>query len=149
MNFRNYLAGTIFVVLLIWGPIDHSWPAWLVIRIGYLILVPLSVWLLLGWVWNHWQPNKKLEITLERILSGIVCIALFAFAIHEIISKTHIGNTQWIQTRDGTEAVGDDIILPGPDWVNIFVIVVIALIVLWFGVLRKGTKFPTRKKSEK
>ena len=35
MTFRNYLAGTIFIVLLVWGPIDHSWPVWLAIRIGY------------------------------------------------------------------------------------------------------------------
>lgn len=38
------------------------------------------------------------------------------------------------------EAVGDDIVLPGPDWGNVFVIVVIALLVLWFGVLKKGIK---------
>jgi hypothetical protein len=94
MTFRNYLAGTIFVILLIWGPIDHSWPVWLAIRIGYLILIPFLVWLLLGWVWNYWQPTAKIEITLERILSGLICIALFTLAILEATSKTQIGNTQ-------------------------------------------------------
>jgi succinate dehydrogenase hydrophobic anchor subunit len=140
MTFRNYLAGTIFAVLLIWGPIDHSWPAWLAIRIGYVILLPLVVWLLLGWVWNHWQPNNKLEIILERILSGIICITLFVLAALEVTSKIHIGNTQWIQTRDGMEAVGDDIVLQGPDCGNAFVLAGIAILVLWFGVLRKGVK---------
>lgn len=140
MAFRNYLTGTIFVVLLIWGPIDHSWPAWLAIRSGYLILVPLVVWLLLGWVWNHWQPNNKLEITLERILSGIICIALFVLAVLEAISETHFGNTQVIRTRYGMEDVGDYIALQGPDWANVFVLLVIAVLVLWFGVLKKGVK---------
>jgi hypothetical protein len=140
MVFRNYLAATIFIVLLIWGPINHSWPAWLAIRIGYLIFVPLTVWLLLGWIWNYWQPNNKTEITLERILSGLICLALFTLAFIESTSKRHIGNTKWIQTRDGTEAVGDDIVLSGPDWGNVFVIVIIALLVLWFGVLKKRTK---------
>jgi len=140
MTFRNYLAGTIFAVLLIWGPIDHSGSASLAIRIGYLILVPLAVWLLLGWVWNHWQPNNKIEPTLERILSGIICIALFVFAILEAISERHIGNTQLIQTGDGMEAVGEDIVLQGPDFGNVFVLVLIAVLVLWIGVLKKGAK---------
>ena len=140
MAFRNYLAGTIFAVLLIWGPIDHSWPAWLAIRIGYLVLIPLIIWLLLGWVWNFWQPGNKVEFALERLLSGIICAALFTLAVLEAISKTHIGNTKVIQTRDGMEAVGDDIVLPGPDWGNVVVILIIALLVLWFGVLKKGAK---------
>ncbi|MBK8585561.1 MAG: phage holin family protein [Bacteroidetes bacterium] len=103
MNFREYLFGIIFLILLIWGPIDHSWPAWLAVRIGYLIFIPLAIWLLLGWAWNYWQPSNKLETTLERILSGAICMALFTFAGIEATSKNHIGNTQWIQTRDGLE----------------------------------------------
>jgi hypothetical protein len=140
MAFRKYLVGTIFAVLLIWGPIDHSWPLWLAIRIGYLILVPLAVWLSLGWIWYHWQPNNKLENTLERILSGIICIALFTLATLEAISETHVGNTQQIQTRDGMEDVGEDILLQGPDWGNVFILVIIAILLLWLGVLKKGAK---------
>jgi hypothetical protein len=138
MNFRNYLAGTIFVILLIWGPIDDSWPVWLAIRIGYLILIPLLVWLLVSWVWSYWQPNDKVEITLERILSGLICIALFTLSILKATSKTHIENTQWVRSRDGVEAVGDDFVAPGPDYGTIFILVVIALFVLWYGVLKKG-----------
>ena len=140
MHFRNYLAGTVFVILFIWGPIDHSWPAWFAIRFGYLILIPLLIWLVLGWTWNYWQPIDKVEMILEQILSGVICIALFTLAILEATSTTHIGNSQWIRTRDGMEAVGDEIVLPGPDSWTVFIIVVIALLVLWFGVLKKGKK---------
>lgn len=140
MSFRNYLTGTIYVILLIWGPIDHSWPYWLVIRIGYLHLIPLLVWLLLGWVWNRWQPSDKIENTLERTLSGLICITLFTLAILEATSKTHIGNTKTIRTRDGMEDVGDYIELPGPDYGQALMIAVIALLVLWFGVLKRRTK---------
>ncbi len=140
MAFKNYLTGTIFVILLIWGPINHSWPAWLAIRTSYLILIPFLVWLLLSWVWNYWQPSDIVEITLGRVLSGLICVALFTLAIFEAISKTHIGNTQTIRTRDGMEAVGDDIVLNGPDYGNVLIIAVIALLVLWFGVLRKSAK---------
>ncbi len=140
MNFREYLFGIIFLILLIWGPIDHSWPAWLAVRIGYLIFIPLAIWLLLGWAWNYWQPSNKLETTLERILSGAICMALFTFAGIEATSKNHIGNTQWIQTRDGLEAVGNDIILPGPDWGNFWVLIIIAFVILWVGVLKMHNK---------
>ena len=140
MTFRNYLSGTILVVLLIWGPIEHSWPAWLAIRIGYLILVPLTVWFLLGWAWNYWQPNDKIEVLLNRFLSGMICIALFTLAVLEATSKKHIGNTQWIRTWDGAEAVGEDILLQGPDWVTVFIIATIALFVLWLGVIKRGKK---------
>ena len=140
MDFRNYLAGTIFFVLLIWGPINHSWTAWLVIRIGYLYIVPLVAWLLLGWIWNRWQLNAKLNSLLNRTLSGIIFIALIVFAIIEATSTTHIGNTQWIRTRDGYEDVGDSIVLQGPDYVIMFVIILFAGLLLWFGILKRGMK---------
>jgi len=140
MAFRDYLALTVFIVLLVFGPINDSWPAWLVIRSGYLILVPYLIWLLTGWIWNYWQPSNQTEIMLQRLLSGAICVGLVILSGLEATSKTHIGNTKVIQTRDGIEAVGDDIVLPGPSWGNVFVIVLIAALVLWFGVLRKSKK---------
>jgi hypothetical protein len=140
MSFRNYLTGTIYIALLVWGPIDHSWPYWLAIRIGYLHLIPLLVWLLLGWIWNRWQPGDKTENTLQRILSGLICIILFTLAMLEATLKTHTGNTKTIRTRDGTEDVGDYIELPGPDYGQVLIIALIALLVLWFGILKRRTK---------
>jgi hypothetical protein len=140
LDFRNYLAGTIFFVLLIWGPINHSWTAWLVLRIGYLLIIPLIAWFLLGWVWNRWQLNAKLDSLLNRTLSGIIFIALIVLAILEATSTTHIGNTQRIRTRDGYEDVGDSILLQGPDYGNVFLIVLLAGFLLWFGVLKRGMK---------
>ena len=137
MTFRIYVTETIFGILLIWRSVDHSWPLFLLIRTSYLILIPFIVWLLLGWIWNRWQPTDKLEVTLNRILSGTISIGLFIFAIIEATSTTHIGNTQTIRTRDGYEDVGDYIELPGPDYGNVFVILIIAILVLWFGQLKK------------
>lgn len=137
MNFKSYLSGTIFWILLIWGPIDHSKQFGLAIRIGYLILIPLIIWLLLNWIWNRWQPNINSEIILERILSGIIGISLFVFAYFEAISTTHIGNTQQIQTRDGMEDVGEYVTIQGANWGNVFLLIGAALLVFWFGVLKK------------
>ena len=35
------------------------------------------------------------------------------------------------------EAVGDDIVIKGPDWGNILMISVLAFCILWFGIIRK------------
>lgn len=140
MKFRYYLAGTIFMVLLIWGPNDYSWPGWLAIRTTYLVLVPLVVWLLLGRLWNYWQLSKKLDTILETILSGIICIALIVLAVLEATSKIHLRNTRLIQTKDGMEAVDNGILSKGPDWGIVLFLVVVALLFFWFGVLRKGFK---------
>jgi hypothetical protein len=140
MNFKTYLTGTIFLGLGIWGPLVHSKQFGLAIRIGYLILIPFITWLLLNWVWNRWQPNIKSEIILERILSAIIGIALFVFAYFEAISTTHIGNTQQIQTNHGLEDVGEYIRIQGANWGNVFLLIIAALLVFWFAVLKKGNK---------
>ena len=140
MFFRKYFVAVIFLTLLIWGPIDHTWSAWLVIRLGYLILIPLMFWFLLTWIWDKNEPGPRTEDILERTLSGIVCGVLIVMAIFEIQTKTHLGNSQWIQTHDGMEAVGDDIILNGPDYGNALILIIIAICVFWFGVLKKKSK---------
>ena len=67
MEVRKYIVGLVAVVLLIWGPLDHSWPWWFAIRIGYLILIPLGTWFLLGWLWQDRQPQSDPELNDARM----------------------------------------------------------------------------------
>ena len=140
MFFRKYFVTVIFVTLLFWGPIDNTWPAWFAIRIGYLILIPLIIAFLLNWIWDKWKPNAPIEDILERTLSSIICGALIIMTIFEIQAKTHLENDHWIRTREGMEAVGDEILVKGPDYGQIFILLVIAICVFWFGVLKKKFK---------
>lgn len=140
MGFTNYLSWTLFVVLLIWGPYESSWKAGLAIRLGYLLIVPIMVQLILIWFWNKWKPSWKLEFLLNRILSIVICITLISIALLEATSKTHIGNTEGIVTRDGIELVGDSIALDGPNWGNVVVILILAAIFLWLGVKKREDK---------
>ncbi len=134
--FRPYLVTVVFIALLIWGPIDHSLKGWLIIRIGYLIIIPFLIHFLLKWIWSKWDPTDKEEDVLQRILSGLICALLVFLAILEATSKKHIGNTKWIQTRDGMEAVGDDIVIKGPDKGNIAMLILFAILFLVIGVMR-------------
>jgi hypothetical protein len=140
MFFRQYLVTAIFIALLIWGPIEHSLKGWLIIRCGYLILIPLLIYLLLSWIWNRWKPNRKVEDVLERTLSGIICVSLLLIVLFEATAKEHIGNTKWIQTREGIEAVGDEIVLEGPDKGIIAMLVLISVIIFLLGVLKLRVK---------
>lgn len=137
MTSRKFIIGIIFIALLIWGPIDHSWPAWLVIRIGYLIVIPILAGLLFKWIWRIWQPNSELEDRLIRALVSATSGVMFVLAIFELTSDTHIGNTKWIQTREGWEAVGDDIIRQGPDWAAAIIFFVLCVISFWYSISRR------------
>lgn len=67
---RKYIVGVVAVALLLWGPLDHSWPAWWAIRTGYLILIPLATWHLLGWIFRTWQPDPQIEQKLKTFISA-------------------------------------------------------------------------------
>ena len=140
MTSQKYLVGIVFLVLLIWGPIDHSWPSWLAIRISYLILIPVIGWFLLKWIWRIWQPSTELEDRLIRALASITSGVLLVLAILELMSDTHIGNTLWIQTREGREAVGDDIIVQGPNWGASIILFVLAVLTFWYSIYKEKEK---------
>ncbi len=140
MNSRKYLVGVLVVVLLIWGPIDHSWSAWFAIRMGYLIAIPVAAWFLLGWIWRIWQPDAASENRFERALGGATAGVFLVLAILEAMADTHIGNTMWVRTRDGMEAVGDDIVLHGPDWRNVLMLLAAAGFAVWFSVAKRESK---------
>ena len=140
MTSQKYLTGVVFITLLIWGPIDHSWPSWLAIRISYLIVIPVIVWFLLKWIWIIWPPKTEVEDRLIRALTSATSGVLFVFAILELMSETHIGNTMWIQTREGREAVGDDIIVQGPDWGAAIILFVLAVLTFWYSIYKEEEK---------
>lgn len=137
MNFRNYLSAIVFLALLIYGPLDHAWPGWFAIRLGYLILLPYGLWFLMGWFWDIFNINNHQEKVLERLLSVLVGAFLIFQAILKVTAKTHIGNTNWIRARDGMEDVGDDILLRGPDYGNVIILIIIALIFIIYGIFSK------------
>ncbi len=136
MNFRPTLVTAILIGLLLFGPIDHTSKYGLLIRLGYLALIPLSIHLLLRIIWNRLEPNEKVEKLLGRILAIVLSVAVFIGAIAQAMSKYHIGNTQWVRAVDGMEAVGDDIVLPGPDWFSVALLLVISVVIFWVGVIK-------------
>ncbi len=140
MNSRKYLVGVVLISLLIWGPVEHSWPAWFVIRVSYLLIISILVWFLLKWIWILWKPDAEEENRLARALSAATSGVLLTLAIVEIIADTHIGNTMQVQTRDGIEDVGDFVIMKGPDFGNAFMLMIASAFAFWFSVSKEKSK---------
>jgi len=125
MASRKYLVGVVAAVLLIWGPLDHSWPAWMAIRIGYLILVPLATWFLLGWIWRKWQPSPGAEKRLQRSLAATTAGVLLVLAIIEAIADTHVLMT---------EHMDEGIVVTGPNWLAVILLLIVSVYAFRFSM---------------
>lgn len=136
----GYLIIVLVVALLLWGPIDDSWPAWLAIRTGYLIAIPVAAWFLLKWIWRAWQPDAASEDKLKRVLAAATGVALVVMAINAAMAHTHIGNTMWVRSGNEWESVGDDIVLPGPDWFEVVMFMAAAGFAFWFSIVKREPK---------
>jgi len=99
----------------------------------------VTLWAL-GLYWKHWQPDEQAENRLERALFGSTGGMLLVWAYLEATAKSHIGNTQWDRTRGGWEAVGEDIVVTGPDLHAAMAIAFVAAGFLLASVVEKESK---------
>lgn len=138
MKFRSYLVLSVLVSLLFWGPIDHSYKYWWIIRFGYLIVIPVLLWFILEWIWHKVEISENTEVTLERVLFSFISFIFFLMAYIQGTAKSHWGNTKWAVSRDDIEPIGEDILVPGPDRAFVFILIIVGALFLWFGVIRKN-----------
>jgi hypothetical protein len=138
MGCRNYIVGAVAVALLMWGPLDHSWPVWWVIRFGYLIAIPVATWFFLGWLWGRWKPDAAAEDRLRRALAAATAGVFALGAVTMATADSHGDNTQWVQSREGMEAVGEDIEVPGPDWYIVMLLSFVAVSAFYMSVSAKA-----------
>lgn len=130
MSFRKYFTALVFIILLIWGPVDSNQHMWFVIRGGYLIVIPLLVHIITYLIWNYLEISSNTDWILCRVFFGGVSIFFFYLTYIYGTAEEHISNTQRVMTRDGWEDVGEDIVLPGADYGAALVWVVLGVIFL-------------------
>lgn len=124
MSVRKFIVGMLAVALLLYGPINHSWPFWLAIRGAYLIGIPTLTWFALLWVWHVWDPSWTHEDRLVRVLSGFVAAWFLAEALRAIRMKHHFMEL----------ASGDNVRIEGPDWFGVLLWGSFAACAVWFGI---------------
>jgi len=135
----RFITGSVFVILLLFGPSYY----YIFLRVAYLIILPLITWLILKYLGRHWKAG---ELENDRLLRGInvlIAAALFFSAYQSYASRYHSVCNQSIQTRDGTECVGDYETVSGGNKSGAFVQAGLGAAFLWYGIFRREN--PIRK----
>jgi hypothetical protein len=140
MGVRRFLVGLVTVILLLWGPINQSWPLWFGIRVLYLVVIPAATWFLLGWLWRLWQPSESVEDRLKRTLAGVVAGGAFIGAILAAQSRHHFECAQDVGTGHpdpayaSSDCVGGYQRVPGPSTGEFILLAGVGVFALWFGI---------------
>ena len=117
-------------MLLIWGPILH--PLW--IRVAYLIAIPTAAWFLLNRIWAFWRPDEAAEDRLRRMIAGVIAGVLLVGTVLAMQEKYHLGCRGRSVNVDGTECVGDEVEVPGPDLGKVALLAAGAAFAIWRGI---------------
>jgi hypothetical protein len=88
MKTKEYITWTLAICLLLWGPINYDdWTYPLLIRLSYLIALPVLTWFGLKLIWAKWKPSDKQE---KKINIGLTILILIILIIVAVISyKQH------------------------------------------------------------
>jgi hypothetical protein len=131
---RNFLTGLIFVLLLLFGPVD---PYGIAIRFGYLIFIPVLVFSLLKHFGGSWKMDKVSNDYLNRAIFACIAGALLVSVYLSMTTKYHTECDKYVQTRDGQECVGDYVTVKGPDKGVAFIEVIFAGFAIWYAIAKR------------
>lgn len=93
---------------------------------------------------KHAQQNEDKRRTLEpeikkrlrRSLASAAAGILLVMAIIEAMAVTHDDNTKWIRTHEEMIPAGDNIVVSGPDWGAVIMLIAASGITFWLSVDR-------------
>src|SRR5437870_4712102 len=123
LGIPNFLTGLTAFVVMVWGPSGPVWQFPI-----YLLALPVFVWLMLRWIWRSWQPTPIAEDRVCRVIASGIAVAAVVGAVFAMTAKDHYECTQEVRTADGTECVGDNVRVPGPDRRGAFVWALVAFL---------------------
>ncbi|QQR50563.1 hypothetical protein IPF86_01430 [Candidatus Nomurabacteria bacterium] len=134
---RSFIVGMVFVALFLFGPVE---PYGFLVRIAYLIIFPSLVWLILYFWGRKWGMDKLSNDRLWRALIAIVAGVLLVQAYFSFNAKYHSECAQRIQTRDGSECVGDYVTVKGPNIEGGFLEIIFAGFAIWLAVSKRSER---------
>lgn len=134
-NNRNYIVGIVFVLLLVFGPVQ---PYGLAIRFAYLAAIPAVLWLALRYGGRKLDlrpdGNDRLSRAITAAIAGILTVAAYQAAT----AKFHGECTQTVRDgQGGYECVGNIVTVIGPDYGAAFMWIVLAAVLFWVAATRK------------
>lgn len=130
---RQLIVVVFFLFLLIWGPIE---PYGMVVRTAYLVLLPILLWYGLKYFGGRWKGDQEANTRLTRAIAGIIAGVFFVGAYLAFTATYHTECTKSIQTRDGSECVGDYVAVQGNDLYQTFMFGAFGLVASWYAVAK-------------
>jgi hypothetical protein len=100
--------------LVLWGPRGSSWQEELMEGI-YFVGLPVATWWALEFTWRFWKPSARTQDLLCRALLVGTAVILLAGVYDALEMPAHYVCSKEVMTRDGTECVGEDVLVPGAD----------------------------------
>jgi hypothetical protein len=134
---RRWTIG-LFAAGVLFGPLGYGeldfvpvgWP-----RIAVLVLAPVALGIALIWFWKSWRPDRAGEVHFGRVVAELTAGALLIGSVLMSQRTSHIECAQSVQTYDGSECVGEDIVVPGADEFQVLVLAGLAATALWFAAV--------------
>lgn len=101
------------------------------------ILLPILLWLSLGCLGNKWSMTKLANDRLNRGIIGMLAGIFFFGAYLASTATYHSECTQTVQTRDGSECVGDYVTVKGSDKGGAFIWVLLGMVAFWYATAER------------
>lgn len=133
----NLIVGLFFFGLLLGGPID---PPNLLIRLAYLIILPVALWLVLRNLGKSWNADEAKNDRLNRTIVGILAGLLFINAYVSFTSSSHTECTQYVRSTEGgggRECVGDYVKVEGRDISGALIYAGLGIAAVWYSAFRE------------
>ena len=132
---RKLIVGIFIACLLQWGPIGSFG---LIVNIASSVLSPVLLYFCLGYWGKDWNMDAAMNERLTCAIYGAVAGALFVFASQSFTSKYHYECNKQVQTRDGTECVGDYVRVNGPDKSTGAMQIIFGSLAVWLAMNKKN-----------
>lgn len=129
---------TLLVIVIIFaiGQDDFTTP-WGTPHPAFVIAIifgtPVAMWL----IWNKWwKPDAEQDRAYRLVFHGLISGVFLAFAYRTSLKDSHSDCSHWVRAGSERECVGDWIMVGGPDWFAVFLLLCVAA--LSFGSALRG-----------
>ena len=134
---RRFITGLVFILLLLFGPrSQHSVYLFYV----YLLAVPIIVWLLLRYWGAMWKITYHDNDRIFRVLVGTIAGGLLVGSYLSFTATKHLECTQYSNSRDDAECVGDYVVAKGPDKSGGMIEIMFAGFAFWLALSKRDSK---------
>lgn len=129
---RSFIVTLIFLSLVLFGPAEEN-------RLFYMIGVPVAAWAILRFVGDRLDIDGGLNDRIRRALTAALAGIFMMGAFEAYNASEHLECTRSVADGyGGSECIGDEVPVSGPDRGKIFLLGILACVAFIAAVVRKS-----------